>query len=96
MKKITIEQAKTLGMSEETIKKAQEQGLVEVPRVKTISRVQVSPRTGVVSVYGLGRMPINLYRDQWEILLNNQELIRNYITNNRAEIDRLASSAPRL
>ena len=37
---------------------------------------------GGVSVYGLGRFPVTLYREQWEKLLSNSEQIKEFIVAN--------------
>jgi hypothetical protein len=34
---------------------------------------------GALSVYGLGRFPVTLYREQWEKLLGMADEIRNFI-----------------
>ena len=34
---------------------------------------------GALSVYGLGRFPVTLYREQWEKLLNMGDEIRSFI-----------------
>jgi hypothetical protein len=48
-------------------------------------RGQVSLRVsekGALSVYGLGRFPVTLYREQWEKLLAMAEEIRQFIGEN--------------
>ena len=37
---------------------------------------------GAVSVYGLGRFPVTLYREQWEKLLGMSDQIREFIAQN--------------
>ena len=37
---------------------------------------------GGLSVYGMGRFPITLYREQWERLLNMADEIRTFIRDN--------------
>jgi hypothetical protein len=37
---------------------------------------------GALSVYGLGRFPVTLYREQWEKLLGMTDEIRNFIEQN--------------
>lgn len=37
---------------------------------------------GALSVYGLGRFPVTLYREQWEKLLGMGESIRQFIQEN--------------
>ncbi len=37
---------------------------------------------GALSVYGLGRFPVTLYREQWDKLLGMATEIRNFIKEN--------------
>jgi hypothetical protein len=37
---------------------------------------------GALSVYGLGRFPVTLYREQWEKLLGMADDIRKFILQN--------------
>jgi hypothetical protein len=37
---------------------------------------------GALSVYGLGRFPVTLYREQWEKLLGMADEIRRFIQEN--------------
>ena len=37
---------------------------------------------GAVSVYGLGRFPVTLYKEQWERLLANIEKVKGFIEEN--------------
>ena len=39
---------------------------------------------GAVSVYGLGRFPVTLYKEQWTKLLDMAEDIRAFIRDNEA------------
>lgn len=41
---------------------------------------------GGVSVYGLGRFPVTLYREQWERLLDNEGKLRSFIEENGAQL----------
>ena len=43
---------------------------------------------GAVSVYGLQRMPVTLYAEQWERLLQFGEEIRKFIEANDAQLNR--------
>ena len=43
--------------------------------------LKVSEKGGL-SVYGLGRFPVTLYREQWEKLLGMADEIRNFIHEN--------------
>jgi len=41
---------------------------------------------GGLSVYGLGRFPVTLYKEQWLRLLDRQEDIRNFIKTNEEKL----------
>ncbi|MGE0684285.1 MAG: hypothetical protein AB7P69_25680 [Candidatus Binatia bacterium] len=41
---------------------------------------------GAVSVYGLGRFPVTLYKEQWTKLLDMAEDIRAFIHDNEAQL----------
>jgi hypothetical protein len=47
--------------------------------------LKVSEKGGV-SVYGLGRFPVTLYKEQWEKLLGMANDIRAFITEHEAEL----------
>jgi hypothetical protein len=47
--------------------------------------LKVSEKGGL-SVYGLGRFPVTLYREQWEKLLGMAEEIRQFIKDNDAQL----------
>ena len=49
------------------------------PRGQTSLRVR---EKGALSVYGLGRFPVTLYREQWEKLLGMTDEIRRFIQEN--------------
>jgi hypothetical protein len=48
---------------------------------RTRVSLKVSEKGGL-SVYGLGRLPVTLYREQWEKLLEIADEIRNFIREN--------------
>ena len=48
-------------------------------------RLQVSEKGGV-SVYGLGRFPVTLYKEQWLRLLGMTDEIRAFIAANEAKL----------
>ena len=57
--------------------------------LKRPSRGQLSLRVsekGALSVYGLGRFPVTLYREQWEKLLAAIDLILQFIAENDANL----------
>ncbi|OGB96273.1 MAG: hypothetical protein A2Z31_02985 [candidate division NC10 bacterium RBG_16_65_8] len=47
--------------------------------------IRVSEKGGV-SVYGLGRFPVTLYKEQWLKLLDMAENIRTFIADNEAKL----------
>jgi hypothetical protein len=47
--------------------------------------IRVSEKGGV-SVYGLGRFPVTLYKEQWLKLLDMAEEIRRFIMDNEAKL----------
>ena len=52
---------------------------------KPATRGQLSLRVsekGALSVYGLGRFPVTLYREQWDKLLGLADEIRQFIQDN--------------
>ena len=59
----------------EALKKQREKGL----------SLKVSQK-GAVSVYGLGRFPVTLYKEQWERLLDMADEIRGFIRDNEAQL----------
>ena len=50
---------------------------------------------GALSVYGLGRFPVTLYREQWEKLLGMSEEIRNFIQENDGALKKKSSEDER-
>ncbi|HEY8211492.1 MAG TPA: hypothetical protein VIG99_28610 [Myxococcaceae bacterium] len=41
---------------------------------------------GAVSIYGLGRFPVTLYKEQWQKLLDMAEDIRGFIKENDGKL----------
>lgn len=41
---------------------------------------------GALSVYGLGRFPVTLYREQWDKLLGMADQIRQFIQDNDSQL----------
>jgi len=71
--------------SEEDLKAEIERLRAENEKLKKPSRGQTSLKVsekGGLSVYGLGRFPVTLYREQWEKLLGMADEIRNFIQEN--------------
>ena len=48
-------------------------------------RLKVSEK-GAVSVYGMGRFPVTLYKEQWLKLLDMSDNIRAFIAANEAQL----------
>ena len=71
--------------SEEELKLEIERLRAENEALKKPSRGQVYLKVsekGGLSVYGMGRFPVTLYREQWEKLLSMADEIRNFIREN--------------
>lgn len=71
--------------SEEDLKAEIERLRAENESLKKPARGQMSLRVsekGALSVYGLGRFPVTLYREQWEKLLGMAGQIRDFIRDN--------------
>lgn len=41
---------------------------------------------GAVSLYGLGRFPVTLYKEQWERILGFAETIKGFIKENEGQL----------
>ena len=54
-------------------------------RPRTATSLKVSEKGGV-SVYGLGRFPVTLYKEQWLKLLDLADDLRAFITANDASL----------
>jgi hypothetical protein len=54
-------------------------------RMRGSSQLRVSDKGGV-SVYGLGRFPVTLYKEQWLRLLDMADEIRAFIRDHDAEL----------
>jgi hypothetical protein len=82
-------------MAEEDLKAEVERLRAENEALKTRSVRGVSLRVsekGGLSVYGLGRFPVTLYKEQWLKLLDMADEIRQFI---RAHDGELKAKAPR-
>jgi hypothetical protein len=70
--------------NDEDLKTENERLRAEIENLKR-PRGQMSLKVsekGALSVYGLGRFPVTLYREQWEKLLGMTDEIRNFIEQN--------------
>jgi hypothetical protein len=71
--------------SDEELKAEIERLRAENEALKKPARRQMSLKVsekGGLSVYGLGRFPVTLYREQWEKLLSMADEIRTFIREN--------------
>jgi len=72
-------------MTEEELKLEIERLKAENEALKTPTRGQISLKVsekGGVSVYGLGRFPVTLYKEQWAKLLATSDQIKSFIEQN--------------
>lgn len=62
--------------------------LAEIEQPKRGSLYCKVSEKGAVSVYGLQRMPVTLYVEQWERLLNFGDDVRQFLKDNDAKLKR--------
>lgn len=55
------------------------------PNTRGVISLKVSEK-GAVSVYGLGRFPVTLYKEQWVKLLEQDASIRQFIADNESRL----------
>ena len=80
--------------SEEELKAEIERLRAENENLKKPVRGQTSLKVsekGALSVYGMGRFPVTLYREQWEKLLSMSDQIREFILANDAALKKKES-----
>ena len=76
------------GMPDEDLKAELERLKAENERLKSQrgrASLKVSEKGGV-SVYGLGRFPVTLYKEQWAKLLGMADEIRSFIAEHDSEL----------
>jgi hypothetical protein len=76
-------------MSDEDVKAELERLRAENAKLKQRSGRSVSLKVsekGGVSVYGLGRFPVTLYKEQWAKLLEMADEIREFIRENESKL----------
>ena len=72
-------------MSDEDLKAELERLRAENTALKTSQSKGISMKVsekGGLSIYGLGRFPITLYKEQWTKLLDMSDEIRDFLRNN--------------
>ena len=76
-------------MADEDVNAELERLRAENAALKTRSQRGISLKVsekGGVSVYGLGRFPVTLYKEQWQRLLDMADDIRAFIRENEAKL----------
>jgi hypothetical protein len=76
-------------MSENELQAENERLRAENERLKAQRAGRISLKVsekGAVSVYGLGRFPVTLYKEQWLKLLEIVDDLRAFITEHEAEL----------
>jgi len=76
-------------MADEEVQSELERLRAENARLKKTASKGVSLKVsekGGVSVYGLGRFPVTLYKEQWTKLLDMADDIRGFIRDNEASL----------
>ena len=76
-------------MSEQDLKEELERLKAENEALKAkttrVTSIRVSEKGGV-SVYGLGRFPVTLYKEQWLKLLEMAEELKGFIAENEGKL----------
>jgi len=76
-------------MSDEKLQEELERVKKENERLKQGSNRGISMKVsqkGALSLYGLGRFPVTLYKQQWLRLLDETENIRQFIQDHDSEL----------
>jgi hypothetical protein len=84
-------------MSDEEMKAELERLRAENNRLKQRGSRGVSMKVsekGGLSIYGLGRFPVTLYKEQWEKLLDMADDIRSFIAENNAKLKHKDAETP--
>ncbi|MCI0340795.1 MAG: hypothetical protein L0216_06530 [Planctomycetales bacterium] len=83
-------------MGEENLREEVERLKAENAALRSVAGrsggLKVSEKGGV-SVYGLGRFPVTLYKEQWTRLLGMADEIRAFIKENEARLKTKASAS---
>jgi hypothetical protein len=84
-------------MSEEEMKAELERLRAENSKLKQRTTRGISMKVsekGGISIYGLGRFPVTLYKEQWEKLLDMADDIRSFIAENQGKLKIKGDEAP--
>ena len=76
-------------MAEEDLKAELERLKAENERLKNQRGKSITLKVsekGGVSVYGLGRFPVTLYKEQWKRLLEHAEEIKTFLEQNEQQL----------
>ncbi len=76
-------------MADEDLKAELERLKAENERLKQRSSRAISLKVsekGAVSLYGLGRFPVTLYKEQWTKVLDMADDIRSFIKENESKL----------
>jgi hypothetical protein len=76
-------------MSEEALLAELEKLKAENAALKQTSAKGISLKVsqkGAVSLYGMGRFPVTLYKEQWIKILDLSDVIRKFIADNQAQL----------
>ncbi len=72
--------------SELEMLKAENEALKAAAASKSVIRFKVSEKTQALSVYGLGRFPVTLYKGQWEKLITAMPALQAFMVANAAHL----------
>ena len=84
-------------MSEEDMKAELERLRAENEKLKNRGAKGVSMKVsekGGVSIYGLGRFPVTLYKEQWTKLLDSGDTIREFLKLHDTDLKSKGAAAP--
>jgi len=73
-------------MQEEIERLKEENAKLKAKKTRSTEITFKVSQKGAVSVYGMGRFPVTLYKEQWLRLLERTEDIREFIKENDADL----------
>jgi len=84
---LTVEQIRSMTPEQVATALADMQGKLDAAKRSSMGKLtlKVSAK-GALSVYGMGRWPVTLYREQWERLLDNTSMLRDFISSHDEEL----------